>query len=261
MAAATDDTTQDNETQDQPPALSGTFGLGVPNEEELAGIVTRASNLERQLDTLIAAHRDRIERKKAELDADAADTSRGFDANAEAKDVIARAAKQKATRAYDEFVRGVRILTAPNRDGLLNELDAINKRAEVVTKLFPTPVQMLAVAGLGSAERTTYHTQTAHAGPAELASLANYAIANGNSILGAALMARLGTLPKGAKPFSALGLANAMVGERHRNLIKTAQTVSATFQRFVNQNRAFERGKTDVTANMADALRLNALSA
>ncbi len=37
------------------------------------------------------------------------------------------------------------------------------------------------------------------------------------------------------------------------------KTVSATFQRFVNQNRAFERGRVNLSANIADAMRRDAI--
>ena len=243
------------------PTFGGTpYGIGVPGAEDLQGLILRAAGIEKAFDALVVQHVEHMSKKREQLDQEARNATHGVDAPAATKALVAKVAEQKAEKQYGEFVRGVRAITQEPRDEMLRQLDALNRRAQMVTKLFPTPIQMLAVAGLGSAERSTYHAQVAHAGAAELGTLAHYAIATGNSILASAVMARLDHLPRSmAKPFRAGQLAEAVMGERHRAATTAARTVGATFQRFVNQNRAFERGRSDLVANIRDALTLHEL--
>jgi len=244
------------------PFLGSRLGSGVPDEAELAAMTGKAVNIERAFDALLATQGKALAARRAELDERVKESTRGLTADGQAKAIVAKAAGQKADAEYNEHVRAARTATEQARTDMLRQLAEANQRAELVLSLYPSPIQMLAVAGLGSQERTTYHQQIAHAGPAELATLGKYAVASGKTMLAAAILARLDTLPSqiGPKPFTASHFAEAVVGEKHRAVTKAAKTVAAAFQRLVNQNRDFERGKVDLIGKIKDALALEQLN-
>src|SRR3546814_2422767 len=72
---------------------------------------------------------------------------------------------------------------------------------------------MLARYTLGSERRSRIIQQIAASGPAELSSLAELAAATSDRELGAALCSRLSEIDPAKRPFAAVELADALVGE------------------------------------------------
>ncbi|GMV70294.1 MAG: hypothetical protein DYG93_13140 [Leptolyngbya sp. PLA2] len=167
-----------------------------------------------------------------------------------------RDAVDREVREYrDSLVRE----TEAARLDQLRQLDAARAKLASLLAVHPTPVAMLSAQGLGSEERSRYHQQIGHAGTAELANLARLAVATGNKVLGAAVLARLDTLPKEQRPFSAHHLADALVGQQHAAIDAAHKAVDAAFQRAINRNRELATGRMTPTGKIAAGL--SALSA
>src|SRR3546814_20869609 len=77
---------------------------------------------------------------------------------------------------------------------------------------------MLARYTLGSERRSRIIQQIAASGPAELSSLAELAAATSDRELGAALCSRLSEIDPAKRPFAAVELADALVGEEFREI-------------------------------------------
>lgn len=149
--------------------------------------------------------------------------------------------------------------TEASRTDQLRQLDAARAKLAAMVAVHPSPVALLSAQGLGSDERSRYHQQIAHAGAAELGNLARLAVATGNRLLGAAVLARLDTFPREHRPFSAQHLAEALVGQQHRELTAAHAAADAAFQRAINRNRELARGAASPASRIATGL--SALSA
>ncbi|KQM12983.1 hypothetical protein ASE49_13360 [Novosphingobium sp. Leaf2] len=108
--------------------------------------------------------------------------------------------------------------TAEPRKLLTRELEQLRQSVQSASTHYRSPVQMLTRETLGSERRSRIMQQIAGSGPAELASLAEYAAAQKDKDLGAALCGRVADLPRAERPFSAGELADVMCGELHREL-------------------------------------------
>ena len=262
MATETTTAKDITDTPDGDPFQNVPYGIGVPTEEDLTESLGKTVALEGALDRLLGTLNKQIADKRAELDleVEASVSHLNGVANAHARQIVKQSAAVKADRDHREFAANLRKSSEETRTEMLRQLAAINQRAEVFQQLFPSPTAMLTVAGLGSNERASYQAQIANAGPAALGTLAKVAVARGDAILASAVMARLDAMPKDAKPFNAATLAQNVMGTRHAAMQKAVRTVTAAYQRLVNQNRAFVTGKTDLTSKIADGLRMQALN-
>jgi hypothetical protein len=108
--------------------------------------------------------------------------------------------------------------TAEPRVLLTRELEQQRRAVQSASTHYRSPVQMLMRDTLGSERRSRIMGQIASSGPAELASLAEYAAAQKDKDLAAALCSRVADLPRADRPFSAAELADVMCGELHREL-------------------------------------------
>lgn len=108
--------------------------------------------------------------------------------------------------------------TAEPRIVLTREMDRLRRAAQSAATHYRSPVQMLMRDTLGSERRSRIMQQIASSGPAELASLAEYAAAQKDKELAAALCSRVADMPRGERPFSAGELADVICGELHREL-------------------------------------------
>lgn len=108
--------------------------------------------------------------------------------------------------------------TAEPRIVLTREMDRLRRAAQSASTHYRSPVQMLMRDTLGSERRSRIMQQIASSGPAELASLAEYAAAQKDNELAAALCSRVADMPRGERPFSAGELADVICGELHREL-------------------------------------------
>jgi hypothetical protein len=108
--------------------------------------------------------------------------------------------------------------TAEPRKLLTRELEQQRRSIQSASTYYRSPVQMLMRDTLGSERRSRIIQQIASSGPAELASLAEYAAAQKDKDLAAALCSRVADIPRAERPFSAGDLADVMFGELHREL-------------------------------------------
>lgn len=108
--------------------------------------------------------------------------------------------------------------TAEPRALLTRELEQLRRSVQSASTHYRSSVQMLMRETLGSERRSRIMQQIASSGPAELASLAEYAAAQKDKDLAAALCARVADLPRNDRPFSAGDLADVMLGDLHREL-------------------------------------------
>jgi len=108
--------------------------------------------------------------------------------------------------------------TAEPRKLLTRELEQLRRAVQSASTHYRSPVQMLMRDTLGSERRSRIMQQIAASGPAELASLAEYAAAQGDRELAAALCGRVADLPRAHRLFSAAELADVLFGDLHREL-------------------------------------------
>lgn len=108
--------------------------------------------------------------------------------------------------------------TAEPRTLLTRELALFRRSVQSAATHYRSPVQMLMRDTLGSERRSRIMQQIAGSGPAELASLAEFAAACRDKDLAAALCGRVADLPRSERPFSASELADTMCGELFREL-------------------------------------------
>ncbi len=116
--------------------------------------------------------------------------------------------------ARAEFVRE----TGDARMALTRELEQLRRSVQSASTHYRSPVQMLMRDTLGSERRSRIMQQIETSGPAELASMAEYAAAKKDKELAAALCGRVAGMPRADRPFSAGDLADVMFGELHREL-------------------------------------------
>ena len=108
--------------------------------------------------------------------------------------------------------------TAEARVLLTREMEGLRQRVASASTHYRSPVQMLMRETLGSERRSRIMQQIASSGPAELASLAELAAAQGDKELAAALCSRVADVSRADRPFSAGELAGALLGELHAEL-------------------------------------------
>lgn len=108
--------------------------------------------------------------------------------------------------------------TAEPRIVLTREMNRLRHVAQSAATHYRSPVQMLMRETLGSERRSRIMQQIASSGPAELASLAEYAAAQKDKELAAALCSRVADMSRSERPFSAGELADVIFGDLHREL-------------------------------------------
>lgn len=134
------------------------------------------------------------------------------------------------------------------------ELAALAARLQSASTHYRSPVQMLMRETIGSERRSRIMQQLAASGPAEIASLAEFAAATKDKDLAAALCGRVSDLPRGDRPFSATELANVLVGELHRELSQAMIEAERRVLEALNDDTEFETGKSNPQRSLQIAL-------
>jgi len=135
--------------------------------------------------------------------------------------------------------------TYDKRVALLREAVRLRDELVAVRDHYKSPVQMLMRENLGSERRSRILQQIAASGPAELASLAEYAAATKDMELGAALCSRVADLMPNQRPFSSHDLAEALVGGDHRKVVLSIMEAERLAEEVANDEATFERGAPD----------------
>jgi hypothetical protein len=142
------------------------------------------------------------------------------------------------------------------------ELDALLKQAgtphaQVLAQrqFYDSPVRVLARVGLGSQERTHYATQLDHAGPSELAHMAQLAVSTKNETLAAAVLGLLDRLPTQQRSVSPQALARAMELDAYAKVQTYLQLADARLQGILVAVRTFRQGRVNPLNTLSLALR------
>ncbi len=154
------------------------------------------------------------------------------------------------------------------RENAQAELNAILKSAGgpheqlvLQRQFYDSPVKVLSRAGLGSQERTNYLLQAQHAGPAELAHLAQVAVSTKNATLAAALLSVLDATPTSSRPVSAQSLARAMELADYEKAQQAIALGDARLQGIIVAVRTFNQGRANPLDTVALALRERTIEA
>jgi hypothetical protein len=144
----------------------------------------------------------------------------------------------------------------------LSSLGAYRQQARIARELFPSPAAMLSREALRSdserRKRVEMAQLLAHAGPSELRSHGQLAVATGDRLLGAAVLQRLDSMnadQRDSVGISRNELSEALVGQDHAELVTLLDEVDAAYQDGISLNREAESGKRDPLATTARGLR------
>lgn len=135
--------------------------------------------------------------------------------------------------------------TADERVAYVRKAAQLRGELQAVRDHYKSPVQMLMRQGLGSERRSRILQQVEASGPAELASLAEFAAATKDMDLGAALCSRVANLMPNQRPFSAQDLADALIGAEHRLVTVSIMEADRLAEEVANDETSFERGSPD----------------
>lgn len=248
-----------NEPSTTPNPFTGfSPSVGIPaTEAEVAQLAAKAGELAaafeaniKNLSAHVDAAREKARERHASIIPEGVPKSRIAGITGLVEDAVRRDVREYRDMLLKE--------TEASRTDQLRQLDATRAKLAAMVAVHPSPVAMLSAQGLGSDERSRYHQQIAHAGAAELSNLARLAVATGNRLLGAAVLARLDAMPKEQRPFSAHHLAEALVGQQHKALVAAHAAADAAFQSAINKNRELARGSTTPASKIATGLATRA---
>lgn len=222
------------------------LGAKIPNSDEVAGLIEQVAHWGEVFGRQVATHKqtvaDAAQRFKDEAFRNVTSTSHPS---------VRAHAERTAEQRTSEFRRTLKESSEKDRYEVIKHLNEATSRLSLLETVYPSPVALLAVAGLGSQERSRYHEQIAGAGPVALQNMAELAIAKRDRFLAAALLAEVDKLPTAQRPFKGHELADAIVGEEHKALMRQVATAKLTLQRAINDNRELETGKGDPIAKIA----------
>lgn len=181
-------------------------------------------------------------------------TQRRIDVERSLADLPSNERSKVVTRAVNGHRAELRRKSADARLALVREAGRLRDEVAAVRMHFESPMQMLMRESLGSERRSRLLGQIANSGVTELTSLASYAAATKDKELGAALCTRVSMLPVHDRPFSAHELADALVGESHRNVTQAILETERIAVETLHSDSAFETGRTNLTRNLQTAI-------
>jgi hypothetical protein len=152
------------------------------------------------------------------------------------------------------------------RDNARAELDKLLKSAgapheQIVSQrqFYDSPVKVLARTALGSPERTHYATQLDHAGPSELAHMAQVAVSTKNEALAAAVLGLLDRLPTKDRSVSPQHLARSMKLDAYLKVQEYLKLADLRLQGIVIAVRTWNQGRANPLNTVQLALRERAI--
>jgi hypothetical protein len=152
-------------------------------------------------------------------------------------------------------VRQIKDTAQAELTALLKSAGKPNEQLVAQRQFYDSPVQVLARAALGSAERTHYVTQLQHAGPSELAHMAQVAVSTKNEALAAAVLGLLDRLPTQQRSVSPQHLARAMQLDAYLKVQEYLKLGEARLQGILVAIRSFNSGRSNPLDTVALALR------
>lgn len=174
------------------------------------------------------------------------------------RDLSPQERSSMATRAAQGLRAELKRNSEQERKRSLRELSALHAGLRDALVHYSSPTQMLAREGLGSERRSRIMQQVAASGPAEMASLASFAAANGDREMAAALNARVSQMPVKDRPFSPADLADALMGKEWREVQVATMEAERLMLDAVTADGAFESGKPNPNRSVRLAMMAKA---
>lgn len=171
-------------------------------------------------------------------------------------------AEDRARFAQNEtlaVVREIRANSEKELDGYLKAAGAPHAQLIAQRQFYDSPVKVLSRAALGTPQRTAYLQQLEHAGPAELAHLAQVAVSTQNVPLAAAVLSLLDRMPSKDRPLGPADLARAM---RLEDFLKVGEYIKlgdARLQGIIVAVRTWKQGRSNPINTVQLALREQAI--
>lgn len=218
------------------------MGNSWKSPNDLREMLSRARTNKEQYQRLIDGANAKISIREATLMANLKDLDKVTRDKAVGRGLIAFKAELKA---QTEEARTQHIRTA----------GGMRETAISIRRHYNSPTQMLSRHNLGSEKRSRLLEQLAHAGHAELLSLAELAAATGDRDLGAALASRVYSLPADKRPFDVHELSEVLIGEEFNEMAGALEEIESLAVDLVRIERAFETGRMDGVAELEAAFR------
>ncbi|MGE0420735.1 MAG: hypothetical protein AB7O88_00645 [Reyranellaceae bacterium] len=138
--------------------------------------------------------------------------------------------------------------------GLMREVVEAERRVTAQEFFYDSPVKLLARLELGTAARSNYLAQLQAAGPVEVAHLGQYAASIKEKALGAAVLSVLDAMPTTERPFTAVSLAESIVGGDFKQAREAIRVARNRTQEAVIAIRSFRAARNSPLASVRMAV-------
>jgi hypothetical protein len=163
-------------------------------------------------------------------------------------------AKQRLAQQVVTYQRSLVSSTQAGRDELLSVLRIAAEQAEAIQAVVKAPISLLSRIALGDPKRTQLIQQLDFAGPMELEQHARAAVMTGDLVLASAVAAVVGSMPKADQPFSAIALAEAVLGDVFTRISQKLTTILLNYRSAMQADQQFATGKVKTIDSIALAL-------
>ena len=164
---------------------------------------------------------------------------------------LARFAEQEPLAS----VRQIKDNAEAELDKLIKDAGAPHAQLIDQRQFYDSPAKVLSRAALGDPKRTEYLQQLQHAGPAELASMAQVAVSSKNVPLAAAVLSLLDRMPSKDRPVGPAELAHAMRLEEFLKVQEYIKLGYARLQGILVAIRTWKHGRSNPINTVQLALR------
>ena len=168
---------------------------------------------------------------------------------------LARFAEQETLAS----VRQIKDNAEAELDKLIKDAGAPHAQLIDQRQFYDSPAKVLSRAALGDPKRTEYLQQLQHAGPAELASMAQVAVSSKNVPLAAAVLSLLDRMPSKDRPVGPAELAHAMRLEEFLKVQEYIKLGDARLQGILVAIRTWKHGRSNPINTVQLALREQAI--
>ena len=206
--------------------------------ERGAALAVKYDHVEKRIADVVEAHEARL---AAQLSGASETNERTLIKQIAARSLAREksAAKREAIEASDE-----------QRRAIMSVVEKYEADVETTAGLFQSPVQVLARTAIGTPERGNYLAQLQGAGPAELQSAADLALATNDRALASAVAVTADRDTKKYSQFDRPAFAQKVVGEEVAAVQKRIADLRVKIQAMKALDRAFVRsGSGELSAN------------
>ncbi|HEX8341974.1 MAG TPA: hypothetical protein VF624_13795 [Tepidisphaeraceae bacterium] len=240
------------------------FGLPanftLPKPEEIDASAAKAEQLHAAFSTLGDDIEARISKRGEELLANYSDGLAGLGMSPAEMAAVNKANEARVEKETTRFREGLLEHLGNNLNDQLRQLSEVKERVDGFLRVYPSPQALLGTQHLADPARTQYQNVLAHAGHAQLQTMARLAISTNNRALAAAVQTRIDTLPRDDRPFAAAEFAEKIVGTEWKKFKMAADKVNHAYQSVVNRQIELKKGKPFAHGRLTAALRAKAIA-